>query len=64
MEHSENMDRQLIDGVKVFEKGNSVLILPDKERAEFLVFAESDDEQQAQRLAEEYQSRIGDWQKE
>jgi hypothetical protein len=30
MEHSENLDRQLIDGVKVFENGNSVLILPTK----------------------------------
>jgi mannose-1-phosphate guanylyltransferase/phosphomannomutase len=62
MEHSENMERQLIDGVKVFENGNSVLILPDKERAEFLVFAESDDTAAANKLASEYQQRIADWQ--
>lgn len=62
MEHSEKLERQLIDGVKVFENGNSVLILPDKERAEFTIIAESNKQDDARSLAEQYTKHISEWQ--
>ncbi len=61
MEYTESQKRQLIDGVKVFIEDNSVLLLPDKERASFFIFAESNAENTAQILADEYAELIRKW---
>lgn len=61
MEHTENKERMLVDGVKVFFDGDSVLLLPDKERASFFVFAESSTQEAAQSLADEYAELVRKW---
>lgn len=61
MEYSESMDRQLIDGVKIFQASNSVLLLPDKELASFFVIAESDNEDEAHALTTEYAAKVQEW---
>lgn len=61
MEYSEQMERQLIDGVKIFDNGRSVLLLPDRERAVFHVLAEADTDENAHRFAENYISLVEHW---
>ncbi|MFN8367516.1 MAG: sugar phosphate nucleotidyltransferase [Candidatus Kapaibacterium sp.] len=61
MEFSENKERLLVDGVKVFEGNDSVLLIPDKERGEFLVIAESDDLERAKDLSDEYAQLVTQW---
>lgn len=61
MEHSENLRRELVDGVKIFEDDNSVLLLPDKEKAAFIVCGEGETELKANRIAEKYASLINRW---
>lgn len=61
MEFSDSMDRQLIDGVKIFHGSNSVLLLPDKELASFFVIAESDNEEEVNNLAMEYSAKVQEW---
>lgn len=62
MEHSEHKERLLIDGVKIFENdGNSVLLLPDLEKASFIVIAESDSNNEATELMEKYSALVEEW---
>jgi len=61
MEFSDSMERQLIDGVKMFQGSNSVLLLPDKELASFFVIAESDNEEEAHALTTEYAAKVQEW---
>lgn len=61
MEYSESKERQLVDGVKVFEGNDSVLLLPDKERGEFLILAESDDAEQAKDIADRFTTLVTTW---
>lgn len=64
MEHSEGYDRQLIEGIKIFKDGNSVLLLPAKERAAFLVYGESDDYEGSVQIANKYAGLITQWKEE
>ena len=61
MEHSENKERQLIEGVKIFEDGNSVLLLTAKEKSAFLIFGESNTYENAMAIAEEYSKEVKRW---
>ena len=61
MEYSENLERQLIEGVKIFKDGNSVLIYPDKESASFTVVTDSVDFETAEKLADRYSTLIQQW---
>ncbi len=61
MEYSESMDRQLVDGIKIFEAGKSVLLVPDRERAVFHVLAEADTAEDAWRFGESYVSLVEHW---
>jgi len=61
MEHSENMKRELVEGVKIFIENQSVLLVPAKEKAAFIVYAESNDANSANELAQKYKMMIGDW---
>ena len=65
MEHSENMERQLIDGVKIFfEDRDWVLLIPDKERPRFHVVVETDDAEKSAQLALEYEKLVREWKEE
>ena len=63
MDHSEKMNRQLIEGVKMFfDNEDSVLVMPDKASPGFVVIAESHQYDSAVLLAKKYQSLVLNWQ--
>jgi mannose-1-phosphate guanylyltransferase/phosphomannomutase len=64
MEYSEGKERELIDGVKIFDDGGTVLFLPDKERGIFQVIAEAADADKAKTLAEEHIKLVEQWRDE
>ncbi len=64
MEHSSNMQRQLVEGVKIFENGTSVLLLPAKEKGSFVIYGEADDMETAVNIAEKYEALINIWKDE
>ncbi len=64
MEHSSTMVRQLIEGVKIFEGNDSVLLLPAKEKGAFIVYGEGDDMESAIKMAEKYDALINIWKDE
>ena len=61
MDHSENMKRQLIEGVKVFVDDESVLMLPSKEHPIFYVYGESSDFEKAVNITQKYANLISQW---
>ena len=66
MEFSADMRRDLIDGVKIFndENDTSVLLVPDKEKGEFTVIAEANDQETAKDEADRFVMRVSDWRDE
>jgi mannose-1-phosphate guanylyltransferase/phosphomannomutase len=62
MEHSEQLERQLIDGVKIFFDDRSVLLVPDKEGPNFAVTAEADKAEDALQLRDDYAQKVTSWQ--
>ncbi len=64
MRHSENLPRQLLDGVKIFLENDWVLLIPDKERPLFHVVVETDDRERAIRLGHEYERLVREWKEE
>jgi mannose-1-phosphate guanylyltransferase / phosphomannomutase len=64
MQHSEDMERQLIEGVKIIIDDDSVLLLPDKERSAFHVIAESSKNENAVNLAKKYSALVSQWRDE
>ena len=66
MEFSAEMRRDLIDGVKIFndENDTSVLLVPDKEKGEFTVIAEANDQETAKDEADRFVMRVSDWRDE
>ena len=61
MEHSEQMERLLVDGVKIFEGDVSVLLVPDREHATFTVTAEANDAETAASVRDRYAQLVADW---
>jgi len=61
MEHSEGMERVLVDGVKIFFEDDWVLLIPDKERARFHVLVETDSPERSLNLALEYERLVREW---
>lgn len=61
MNYSESMERELVDGVKFFTDNSSILVLPDREKASFLVLAESDEPENAVELAKKYCTLVQKW---
>ena len=53
---------ELIDGVKLHNGKNWVLILPDSDKPFFHVDAEADSEREAQALIDKYHEKIKQWQ--
>lgn len=64
MEFSENFERQLVEGVKIFKDDNSILFLPDKEKGAFSVIAESKQYDTAINLAKKYATLVTQWEEE
>ena len=62
MEHSQDLERQLIDGVKIFFGERSVLLVPDKEGPNFVVTAEAESAEEALDLRDDYAQRVASWQ--
>jgi len=62
MEYSEQYEKQLIEGVKIFHDNDSVLLLPSKEKSEFMIIAESDNYEKAVSIAKRYQVLVEQWQ--
>ena len=61
MEYSEKYTRQLVEGVKIFEGNESVLLVPAKEKGAFLVYGEGDNKENARRIAHKYVELIKSW---
>ncbi len=60
----EHYKRQLIDGVKIFiDDLTWVLILPDRQKSEIHIFAESDQEGKVEELIEIFSEKIENWMK-
>ena len=60
--NSEDKNRQLIDGVRIFEDTGWVLVTPDRTTASFIVLAESDGRENASRLADRYRTFVEQYQ--
>lgn len=61
MEYSEGKQRTLIDGVTIHEDNTTVMLLPHKENATFVVTAETDSATTAEQLCGEYASLVDQW---
>ncbi len=61
MEFSESFERQLVEGVKIFKDGDSVLLYPDLEKPVFLIVGESDEYEKAVTLAKKFQTYVQTW---
>ena len=55
---TEDKQRQLIDGVRVFENGGWVLIAPDRQTASFGILAEAESEDTVDRIIGEYSDLV------
>lgn len=64
MEHSEEFQRELVEGVKIFRENDSVLIMPDREKSAFNIIAESDHYDSAITHAKKYGALVSQWQEE
>lgn len=64
MEYSEGMERQLVEGVKFFKNGSSVILYPEKESASFTVLSDSDNFTIADNLAKQFVALIEHWKNE
>ncbi len=60
--YTENLDRQLVDGVRVINEDSWVLVTPDRKKAAFHVYAESTDRAKAEALLKEYSRKVEEWQ--
>jgi len=61
MEFSEDKERMLVDGVKIFIDSASVLLVPDKEQAVFAVTAEADTAEKALEIKDTYAELVAQW---
>jgi mannose-1-phosphate guanylyltransferase/phosphomannomutase len=64
MEYSEDIERQLVEGIKLFRNGNSVLLYPEKEFASFTVISDSANFDTAESIAKTYAAYIEQWKEE
>jgi len=61
MEHSEGKRRDLVDGVTIHDESRTVIIMPHKENATFVVTAEADDAASAEELRRDYETLVQRW---
>jgi mannose-1-phosphate guanylyltransferase/phosphomannomutase len=55
---TESKNRQLIDGVRVFENGGWVLVMPDRLKASFGILAEAETEDAVDKIIQEYSNLV------
>ena len=58
--NTEDKDRQLIDGVRVFENGGWVLVAPDRLHASFGIVAEAESEEAVDKIIDRYSRLVED----
>ena len=63
LKHTQDCKRELIDGVRVLNCDSWVLVMPDRRKASFHIFAEATKEGEAERLVEKYASKVNQWQR-
>ena len=63
LKYTEDCKRELIDGVRVLNTDSWVLVMPDRRKASFHIFAEATKEGEAERLLEKYASKVNQWQR-
>lgn len=61
MEHSENLERHLVDGVKIHEEAAAILLVPDIEGPFFNITAEADSQHEAEQVLERYVALVTAW---
>ena len=61
MDYSENMKRELVEGVKIFENSNSILFMPSKETASFIIYAESNSQGESKEILDKYKLILKNW---
>lgn len=61
MEYSENLQRELIEGIKIFDEDGWVLLLPDKENASFFVISDNSNYDLAVSITRKYSALISQW---
>jgi mannose-1-phosphate guanylyltransferase/phosphomannomutase len=61
METTENMERELIDGVKIFQDESWVIVLPDRTRPLFHINAESPKPAISEALVTRFSQNISNW---
>jgi mannose-1-phosphate guanylyltransferase/phosphomannomutase len=59
---SDDKERQLIDGVRIFEDDGWVLVAPDRTRAAFTILAEATSKDSASTLVDRYRLLVEEWQ--
>jgi mannose-1-phosphate guanylyltransferase/phosphomannomutase len=63
LKYTENIPRELIDGVRAWVNDSWVLVMPDRRKASFYIFAEAARKSDAEKLLVEYVKKISEWQK-
>ena len=62
LKYTENLNRQLVDGVRVIQDDAWVLVTPDRKKATFHIYAEAKDRSKAEALSQEYSRKVEEWQ--
>jgi len=58
IDHTQNKNRQLIDGIRIFEDGGWVLVSPDNLTAAYYISAESESAETVEKLMAEYKTLV------
>jgi mannose-1-phosphate guanylyltransferase/phosphomannomutase len=61
LKYTENLNRQLIDGVRVIEDDSWVLVTPDRRKATFHIYAEAIEKAKAEAILNEYAQKVEKW---
>jgi len=61
MEYSNDKDRELVEGIKLFVEDSWILMLPDKEHPSFSVISDSSNYDTAVSLSKKYAALISQW---
>ena len=62
LKYTEDLNRQLVDGVRIVNDDSWVLITPDRKKALFHIYAEAKDRAKAEALLNEYSRKVEEWQ--
>jgi phosphomannomutase len=60
---SDDKERQLVDGIRIYEDKGWVLVAPDRMKASFYIFAESRSDETTTGLLNRYRGLVEEWQR-